>query len=168
LDGGYPTGGSGVLAGLLDEHGGAVISDLLHYYQVDIRQFFTDPCQFSPRYLLELVLNLPADSAYVASVRGGRQYRGWDETRYTLVSIAEALNTLQYMYLYAHSDPKKSKPKPPLPYPTPDRAEELKRAKKGPPKPGSFAAIAAASIRVSKMKRKAAGWQDQQGRQGQR
>lgn len=141
MDGKHPVGGSRVLAGLIDEHGGAIVSDLLHYYRVDLRDLFRDNGDLSPKYVLSLVLDLPQDSSFTASRRGGRQYRGWDETRYALVALVNAQRTANYMFQVANSDPKRRKPDVPHPFPTPDDTTTSKA-----PKQGSFAAIAASMI----------------------
>ena len=110
----------------------------------------------SPRFVLAHVRNLDYYSAFMAEVRGGQQFRGWDENRYLLAAHANALRTLIYITILANIDPKKSKkPKPPEMWPLPD-----KQAKKQ-DKPGSFASIAKRGLAAAK-KRKAAQWQEAQ------
>jgi len=129
--------------------------DLLHYYQVDLRDLFLEGGELSPRYLLSLIVNLPLGSAYVSAQRGGSQYRGWNEDRYALVALINAVRTSNYLFVTANSDPKKSKVQPPEPYPTPDDAEPGARARRrGPPAPGSFAGTAMRLITRARKARK--------------
>jgi hypothetical protein len=106
----------------------------------------------SPRWALAHVKLLPLGSAFVAQTRGGQQFRGWDEDRYALVALINAVRALHYIFALAHSDPKKAKPKPPDPYPIPDKVTRKKAA----PQPGSFAFIAGRQLAAAKEKRKAA------------
>lgn len=158
MDGKHPVGGSRVLAGLIDEHGGAILSDLLHYYQVDLRDLFRDEGDLSPKYVLSLVMDLPSDSAFYASRRGGRQFRGWDDGRYALVALVNAAHASNYMFQVANSDPKKGKkPSLPEPFPIPDQITKAKKA----PKPGSFAFIAAQMIAAQRKSKEERKWQEQ-------
>lgn len=94
--------------------------------------------RLTPLYLLVLIRGLPDDSRFNAERRGGRQFRGWDESRYATVAIVNSLRALQWTYVAAHS---KNKPSPPDPFPIPDQA--VRRKKNG---PGSFAFIAQAKL----------------------
>lgn len=147
MDGRVSTGGSKALACLIDEHGEAIVSDLLLYYQVDLRELFSDENPLSPRYVLSLILHLPSDGAFFASRRGGQEFRGWDVDRYALVSLVNAQRAGNHILLVANRDPKKPKPPLPEPFPTPD--DNKKQA----PKPGSFAAIAASMLASQRRKR---------------
>jgi hypothetical protein len=93
---------------------------------------------------LALIVGLPADSAYAASVQGGSQFRGWDAKTYAQVATVNALRSLTHLFLLANSNPKKSKPKPQDPFPTPHDDVRKKQKKHG---PGSFAAIAASMMK---------------------
>ena len=124
---------------------------MLHYYQVDLRELFSDEAPLSPRWVLSLVMNLPSSGAFWASRRGGNQFRGWDVDRYALVSLVDAMRTNNYILTMVNRDPKKSKPIPPEPFPTPDR--EIKKVSASTHKPGSFAAIAASMMKAQKRKR---------------
>ena len=137
----YSGGGSRALAELIDEHGGAIISDLLHYYSVDIRQLLKEEDPISPRYVLNLIVNLPKDGAFYASRRGGPQYRGWDEDRYALAALIDAQQAANYMFIMANRDPKRPKPTPPKPYFRPDGLDTTSSK----PTPGSFAAMVVAA-----------------------
>ncbi|QFP95092.1 tail assembly chaperone [Gordonia phage MinecraftSteve] len=147
-------GGSRVLAELIDKHGGAILSDLLHEYGVDLRDMFDDDTILSPRYVLNLIVNLPETSAFYASRRGGHQYRGWDIERYMLVALVNGQRMANYMFQLANRDPKKSSvPPAPEPFPVPD---EMDKKKKPAPKPGSFAAVAAQMIAAQRRKKEMA------------
>lgn len=126
---------------MIDKFGGAILSDLLHYYQVDLRDMFRDEDPLSPRYVLVLILNLPRSSSFYAERRGGQQYRGWDETRYALADLIDAQQAGNHYFVMANRDTTKPKPKPPKPYPRPDDDEPKATA----PKPGSFAAMIVAA-----------------------
>jgi hypothetical protein len=136
---------------LIDEHGEALLSDMLHYYRVDLRELFSREAPLSPRWVLSLILNLPSTGAFWASRSGGKQFRGWDVDRYALVSLVDAVRVNNYILTMVNRDPKKSKPKPPEPFPTPYTENKTAAAAKH--KPGSFAAIAASMLAAQKRKR---------------
>ncbi|QFP95510.1 tail assembly chaperone [Mycobacterium phage GaugeLDP] len=142
-------GGSRALAGLIDKYGGAILADLLQYYRVDLRDLFADEDPLSPRFVLALVLCLPKDGAFYAERRGGQQYRGWDEDRYALADIYDAVQAGNHILLLANRDPNKPKPKAPKAYPRPDDLE----AKPAAPKPGSFAAMVVAAKTAARKRR---------------
>lgn len=143
------TGGSRVLASLIDKHGEAILSDLLHYYQVDIRELFSDEAPLSPRYVLALIMNLPTSGAFYASRRGGSQFRGWDVDRYALVAAVNAMRANNHILLMVNRDPSKPKPKAPESFPTPDSD------KSNAPKPGSFADMVIRAKRAARLKKEA-------------
>ncbi|APC43176.1 tail assembly chaperone [Mycobacterium phage Jaan] len=145
-------GGSRVLAGLIDKHGEAILSDLLHHYQVDLRELFSEVAPLSPRYVLSLIMHLPTDGAFYASRRGGVQFRGWDADRYALVAAVNALRANNHILMMVNRDPAKPKPKAPDPFPTPDDNK-----KPTAPKPGSFAAMVVAAKKAAREKREANG-----------
>lgn len=145
---GVAAGGSRVLAELIDKHGEAILSDLLHYYRVDLRDLFSGDGSLSPRYLLALIFQLPTDGAFYASRQGGIQFRGWDAGRYALVAQVNAQRATNHILMMVNRDPKRSKPKPPEWFPTPDESDKPKAHK-----PGSFAAIAASMLAAQRKKR---------------
>lgn len=98
--------------------------------------------------MLSLIFNLPSDGAFYASRRGGYQYRGWNVDRYALAALVDSQRATNYILTLVNSDPKKRKPEPPEPFPTPDREQ-----KSNAPKPGSFAAIAAAALAAQRRKK---------------
>ncbi|AAC18466.2 tail assembly chaperone [Mycobacterium phage Lakes] len=140
-------GGSRALAELIDKFGGAILSDLSEYHGVDLRDLFRDEDPLSPRYVLNLVIHLPKTGAFYAERRGGQQYRGWDEDRYALADIYDAVQAGNHILLMANRDPKKPKPKAPKAYPRPDDFEKTT------PKPGSFAAMVVAAKKAAREKR---------------
>lgn len=71
----------------------------------------------TPRRVLTLIRQLPHDSATVAALRGGAEFRGWTGDRYLLALIADLLQNLVYVQV-AKTNPKRKPPKPqPLPRP---------------------------------------------------
>jgi len=93
------------------------------------------------------------ESDFVAAVRGGPQFRGWDEQRYIQVATLDAIRVLQYIITLVNSDPKKTKPAPPTPYPLPDK---VKRAKTEDDK-NSFAFIAKQKLKQIKRRKELKG-----------
>lgn len=138
MDGGDAGGGSVTLAQLIDEHGEHIAADLLEVYGVDLRDVLVAGSRLTPRFALVLIRGLPESSRYVAELRGGPQFRGWDVGRYAAVATVNAVRALQYTYVAAHS---KSKPKVPESFPVPD-SNSRKRSSG----PNSFAVIAAAKL----------------------
>jgi hypothetical protein len=114
---------------------------------VDLRDLFSSESPLSPRYVLALILHLPADGAFYASRRGGQEFRGWDVDRYALVSLVNAQHANNYILTMVNRDPKKPKPKPPEPFPTPGDKDKPN------PKPGSFALVAASMMAAQRRKR---------------
>lgn len=105
-----------------------------------MRELFSDSSPLSPRYVLNLVLNLDEYSAFYASQRGGPQFRGWGPGRYALVAQVNAQRATNHILTLVHRDPNKSSPEMPESFPTPDD-DDLKATKTPAPAPGSFAAV---------------------------
>lgn len=103
----------------------------------------------TPVWVLMHINNLPMGSATKAEMRGGQEFRGWDEDRYMTASLINGEKISQYLFTLAHSDPDKRKPDPPEMYPLPDKAVRTKSASK----PGSFAFIAKARIAAARKKK---------------
>lgn len=110
---------------------------------------FSDEAPLSPRFVLALVLCLPKDGAFYAERRGGQQYRGWDEDRYALADIYDAVQAGNHLFIMAHRDPNKPKPQAPKAYPRPDDLAPKQAA----PKPGSFAAMVVAAKKAARERR---------------
>lgn len=146
------TGGSTELARLIDRYGEFLLPDLKHYYGIDLLDLFLDVPPWTPEFLLAHINNLPYDSAFVAELRGGPQYRGWDEDRYLAASTSNAIRTLLYLFILANRDPRKSsKPVMPKPWPLPDDKDKKKQQQD---QPGTFAFMAKSLLSKAK-KRKA-------------
>lgn len=135
---------------MIDKYGGALVSDLLHYYRVDLRDLFREDNPLSPRWVLNLIIGLPMDLEFRAAERGGKKFRGWGPSTYALADIATSLRTLVYLYLSAHIDPKKSKkPAEPKPFWIPDESSEHK-----PKKNGLFASMVGSLIAANRKHKK--------------
>lgn len=150
MDGRHPAGGSAELADLIDRYGEILLPELNHEFGIDLRELFSDQPPFSPRYVLAHIKWLPIGSAFIAEMRGGQQYRGWNEDRYAITRLIDLIAVSNYLFLMANRDPKKRAPEPPEPYPTPDNLQAKKRDK-----PGSFGFIAKTMLAESR-RRKAA------------
>lgn len=145
-----PTGGSRELADLIDRYGEILLPELKREYGIDLRDLFSDERPLSPRFVLAHIKHLPIGSAFYAEVRGGQQFRGWDEDRYMQAAFMNAIRMLIHVTVLCHIDPQKSKPKPPESWPIPDG--KPKQADK----PGSFAFMAR-DLAAKAKKRKEAG-----------
>lgn len=94
------------------------------------------------------VNNLSFDSAFLAEVRGGQQFRHWGRDLYQLVAMTDAVRALSYLFVLANLGPKATKPKPPEPSPIPDQTTKSKQDG-----PGSFAFIAKAKIAAARQRK---------------
>lgn len=149
MDGRYAAGGSAVLAELIDEYGGALISDFLHYYRIDLRDLFRNEGDMSPRWVLNLITGLPMELEYHSQKRGGKKFRNWGPSTYALADIATSMRSIVYLYLCAHIDPKKSKkPAEPQPFWIPDAPT------RNPKKTGVFAKIVGSMIADQRRRKK--------------
>lgn len=83
------------------------------------------------------VNNLPMGCAFVAEMRGGQQFVGWDQGRYMWAGMIDAINVLRYVLILCNVNPKAKTPEPPDPYPVPDVIERKELAVN----PGSFAGM---------------------------
>lgn len=142
MDGRHLTGGSYALGQLIDSYGDEIAADLFEVYGVDLTNMFV----MSPKLLLVLITQLPAGSRFYAAHRGGPQFRGWDENRYILAAVVNAIRGLQWTYVAS-----KSKRRPPAPEPMPIPDTEKKR-RDG---PGSFAHTARMKLEEAKRRRQA-------------
>lgn len=149
------SGGSAQLAVLIDKYGEYLIPDVKQYYGIDLRDLFSEDDPMSPRWALMHITSLPVDSATVAEQRGGQQFRGWDEGRYMMATLINAIRISNYYFILANTDPEKSKPKPPDNYPLPDGNAKTKAKAKD--KPGSFTFIAKARAAAVRKKREGRG-----------
>lgn len=141
---GYSAGGSVGLAELIDKHGEYIYRDLHEYAGgLNLVDALREGSGYSPRQLIMLIRNLPMDSATIASIRGGEQFRGWSMDRYMVAQLIDAVQENTYVTILA-AGPKR-KPKAPEPTHRPDTEK-----KKG----NSFAAMAAQVFQAAESKHK--------------
>jgi hypothetical protein len=143
--GGHSAGGSAGLAELIDKHGEELYFDLHHYAGLNLVQALRYGSGYSPRQILTLVRQLPLESATVAAIRGGHQFRGWGVDRYMMANVVDAVNENTYATI-AVSGATKRKPKQPEPVWRP------KGLKDGKPKRSTFAAMAASFFKAAQRK----------------
>lgn len=86
----------------------------------------------TPRRVLVLISNLPADSVYVALERGGEQFIGWDSDRYILTNILDAIQHNTYALVSANSQKKVTAPEPAWRPDTAQRRKDKQRSKANP------------------------------------
>ncbi|WP_158881994.1 D site-binding protein [Amycolatopsis anabasis] len=144
MDGGDAAGGSAELARLIDKCGEALLADFQHHYQIDLRDVLRPGSGLSPRRALALVRQLPLESATVAALRGGPEFRGWGTDRYLLAMLIDAVNDNTFAFISANS---KRKPQPPKPVERPGKAAQKNT------NPNSFRAIAKAKLAALKRKK---------------
>lgn len=111
---------------------------------MDLRDVLVPESRLTPRWVLVLVRGLPERSRFIAELRGGPQFRGWDTSLYAAVATVNAVRALQYTYVAAHS---KSRPKVPESFPVPD--SKIRKRSNG---PNSFARLAAANLAAGSRK----------------
>ncbi|AIG78467.1 Hypothetical protein AJAP_28145 [Amycolatopsis japonica] len=133
MGGGDPAGGSGELARLIDRYGEYILADFQQYYRIDLADVLRPGSGLSARRALALLRQLPIESATVAQLRGGPEFRGWGITQYLLADLVDAVQFNTHAFISANS---KKKPKPPQPF---DRPESRAKRKRG---SNSFAAMA--------------------------
>ena len=109
MDGGDAAGGSQGLADLVDEYGGSLIADFERYYR-PLPELLGSGGR-SPRYILSLIKRLPVESCFVAEIRGGDQFRGWNPDRYLLTAIVDAVQANTHIVSKANGG-KGKKPEP--------------------------------------------------------
>ncbi|GAB3475266.1 D site-binding protein [Amycolatopsis cihanbeyliensis] len=144
MGGGDAAGGSAELARLIDRAGECLLADFQRYYQLDLRDLLRAGSGLSPRRALALVRQLPPESATVAALRGGAEFRGWGPDRYLLARLIDAVKENTHVFIAANS---KHKPKPPEPVERPDFAAGRKR------RGNSFTAMAGSRIAAVRRKR---------------
>jgi hypothetical protein len=110
VGGGDPAGGSGELARLIDRCGESLLADFLTYYRLDLRDVLVPGSGLSARRALALVRQLPIESATVAELRGGPEFRGWGADRYLMARLIEGVEGLFHAFVSANT---KKKPKAP-------------------------------------------------------
>lgn len=139
MAGGHSAGGSLGLAELIDKYGEKIYSDLHQYAGgLNLVEALREGSGYSPRQLLLLIINLPIESATIAAMRGGDDYRGWGIDRYMFASLIDSVRENTYAFLLANSD-KRKKPNEPTPAYRPEDKQKSQKTK-----PNSFATMAAA------------------------
>lgn len=76
---------------MIGEYGAELYADLLRYYRVDLTEVVAGRGP-SPALVLALVEGLPEDSATVAAMRGGREWRGWTQQTRVLADLYDAVS----------------------------------------------------------------------------
>lgn len=117
------------------------MSDFHAYYHLDLVDSLRPESGFSPRRALALIRQLPPQSATVAAIRGGSQFRGWGLDQYFYAALIDAVRENTYAVVAANS---KKKPKLPEPVPRPDDQKQSQ------PKNNQFAAMAGARIAATR------------------
>lgn len=135
MDGGDPAGGSVELVRLINQFGECILADLKHHYDVDLHDVLVDGSGLSPRLVIAYIRQLPPDSATVAAIRGGEQFRGWGVQAYLLANIIDSMKENTYAFVASNS---KRKPKAPDPFPRPQAQVKQKT--------NAFAAMARAQF----------------------
>lgn len=135
---------------MIDKYGEFLLPDLKHHYGIDLRDLFLEVPPWSPQFVLAHINNLTYDSAFVAELRGGQRFRGWDQGRYMQANEIDAIRTQTHFFIKANIDPAKAKKlDPPEPYPIPDQLDKKKRQDS----PGSFGFISKNLIAKAKKRK---------------
>jgi hypothetical protein len=82
-----------------------------------------DESGLTPRLVLCYIRSLPMESATVAAMRGGEQFRGWNQEMYMLANVLDAVRENTYAFVAANS---KRKPKTPEPTQRPEKQQKRK------------------------------------------
>jgi hypothetical protein len=127
MDWQHTAGGSFQLAELIDAHGGELISDLLHHYGIHYSEYLGESPKYQPQEILVYVMNLPLGSNFIAEIRGGPEFRGWDQVMYMLANAVDGINSNAYITLAANSD-KKHRPKAPELVKRPEESKKKREA----------------------------------------
>lgn len=147
MGGGDSAGGSAELARLIDRCGEALLADFLRYYYLDLRDVLVPGSGLTARRALALIRQLPPESATVAELRGGPEFRGWGPDRYLTARLIEAVEGHFHAFVSANS---KKKPKAPERVDRPDfRAQQRKNG-------NTFRAMAARRLAAARNRKKGA------------
>jgi hypothetical protein len=119
----HAAGGSFQLAELIDKYGEHIYRDLHEYAGgLNLVEILRDGSGYSPRQILLLIQGLPLQSATVAMMRGGQEFRGWDQDRYLSAALFDAVKENTFAFISANS-----KRKPPAPEPMWRPKEQTKK-----------------------------------------
>lgn len=75
---------------MCNQHGAELVADFQRHYGMRLSDVVSGAV--SPRSALAMVEHLPGDSAFVAAVRGGREFAGWDTRAYLLACLIDSVN----------------------------------------------------------------------------
>jgi hypothetical protein len=139
--GGDAAGGSAGLARLIDKAGEELLFDFKHYLGTDLLDVLRDGSGLTPRLALAYARQLPLESATVAALRGGPEFRGWNHDRYMMADLIDVAQIHVHATVSANS---KKRPKAPERY---ERPEARKRQRSN---PNSFRSMAAARLTAIK------------------
>lgn len=112
MGGGDQPGGSAELARQLDKRGECILADLREYYGVDLSDVVKPGSGVTPSVVLTLLRQLPVGSRTIADMRGGEQFRDWNNTQYQLATVIDAVQQNTHALVTANS---KKAPKAPDP-----------------------------------------------------
>jgi hypothetical protein len=111
--GGHAAGGSAGLAELIDKYGEHVYRDLHEYAGgLNLVAALRDGSGYSPRQILLLIKGLPLESATIAAMRGGVEFRGWGLDRYLSAALHDAVKENTFAFVAANSKKKPTAPEP--------------------------------------------------------
>ncbi|WP_439377824.1 hypothetical protein [Amycolatopsis lexingtonensis] len=147
MGGGDPAGGSAELARLIDRCGESLLADFLVYYRIDLRDVLVPGSGLSARRALALVRQLPVESATVAELRGGPEFRDWGPDRYLMARLIEGVEGLFHAFVSANS---KKKPKAPERVSRPEKRAQQRESG------NTFRAMAARRIAAVRNRKKGA------------
>jgi hypothetical protein len=122
---GFP-GGSLQLGELIDQYGEYLVSDFEQFTNYHLNDIYRPGSGLGPTQALLLIKHLPLESATVAQMRGGQQFRGWNEERYLLANAVDLLSTQLYAFVMAHHS-RGPKPREPKPIERPGNAVKAKK-----------------------------------------
>ncbi len=126
MAGSHAAGGSLQLAELIDQYGEHIYRDLHEYAGgLSLVEALRDGSGYSPRQIILLIKGLPLESASVAAMRGGDEFRGWGFDRYLSTSLIDAVRENTFAFVAANS---KRKPSPPQPTYRPKDKAQVKRS----------------------------------------
>lgn len=126
---GHAAGGSIQLAQLINQFGEHIYRDLHEYAGgLNLVDALREGSGYSPRQLLLLIKGLPVESATIAAMRGGSEFRGWGFDRYLHTTLIDAVHENTFAILAVNSQ-KPKKLTPPEPTYRPKDAEPVKKTK---------------------------------------
>ncbi|KIQ62402.1 hypothetical protein TR51_25510 [Kitasatospora griseola] len=95
---------------MVDRHGAELVADFQRHYAMRLSDVVAGAV--SPKSALAMVEHLPEDSAFVAAVRGGREFAGWDTVAYMLAALIDSVNMTTWAVFSQNAKRPPSKPQP--------------------------------------------------------